>query len=234
MSESPSQTGHFKNQFTPEMPRIPGVNEPTRERHVWERPEILKWLALAVVVVGGIVWSGVHAARYRAASTLAMKGRAPAQSGTAAPTTFPAPLPVTRKDTAAATVADLASPWSAKEFDFFNPLTHAYVPAMIIRLPGSAGKASGYWAFSLDAPYGTCRLTYVTDLRELASHYHYRARHPMVVAACDGTIYDPLQLGTTPDGAWVRGDVAQGAGSRPPLAINVRVQGQAIVADRME
>ena len=120
------------------------------------------------------------------------------------------PLP-TRKDMAAATVADLAQPWSAKEFDFFNPLTHAHVPAMIVRLPGSPSRGNAYWAFSLEAPYETCRLRYVTDLRELASRFHYRAGHPWC-GFLRRHRYDPLQLGTTPAGAWVRGEVAQGAG----------------------
>ena len=195
---------------------------------------MLKLLAVViVVVVGGVVWSGIHAARYRAESAPAARGLAPAQSNTDVPQWL-APPAATRKDMAAATVADLAQPWSAKEFDFFNPLTHAHVPAMIVRLPGSPSRGNAYWAFSLEAPYETCRLSYVTDLRELASRYHYRAGHPMVVASCDGTVYDPLQLGTTPAGAWVPGEVAQGAGSRPPLAIEVRVQGQSIIADRME
>jgi hypothetical protein len=247
MTESSSQSGPFRReverhaerqvepQFKPEMPRIPGVNEPLRARQIWEKPDVLKWLAVAiVVVVSGVVWSGIHAARYRAESALAMRDSAPAQSNANVPTSLLGPPAAARKDVAAATIADLAKPWSAKEFEFFNPLTHARVPAMIIRLPGSASRASAYWAFSLEAPYHTCRLTYITDFRALASRYHYRANHPMVVASCDGTVYDPLQFGTTPAGAWVPGEVAQGAGSRPPLAIDVRVQGQSIFADRME
>ena len=234
MTGSSSQTDQYKLQLKPEMPHIPGVNEPIRGRHIWEKPDVLKVLAvLIVVVVGGIVWSGIHAARYRAESALAARGLAPAQSNTDVPQWVAPPTPP-RKDTVAASVADLAQPWSAKEFDFFNPLTHAPVPAMIVRLPGSPSRGNAYWAFSLEAPYETCHLIYVTDLRELATHYHYRAGHPMVVSSCDGTIYDPLQLGTTPAGAWVHGEVAQGAGSRPPLAIEVHVQGQSIFADRME
>jgi hypothetical protein len=251
MTGSSSQSGQFKRQvereverqvepefepkFKPEMPRIPGVNEPLRARQLWKKPDVLKWLAVAiVVVVGGVVWSGIHAARYRAESAKAMRDSAPARSTADVPTTLLGPPPAARKDVAAATIADLAKPWSAKEFEFFNPLTHARVPAMIIRLPGSPSRASAYWAFSLEAPYETCRLSYVTDFRALASRYHYRANHPMVVASCDGAVYDPLQLGTTPAGAWVPGEVVQGGGSRPPLAIGVRVQGQSIFADRIE
>jgi hypothetical protein len=247
MTGSSSQSDQFKreverqverqaeSQFKPEMPRIPGVNEPLRGRQLWKKPDVLKLLALAiVVVVGGVVWSGIHAARYRTQLALAMRDSARARSTADVPAPWLAPPPAARKDLAAATVADLAKPWSAKEFEFFDPLTHARVPAMIIRLPGSPSRASAYWAFSLEAPYHTCRLTYVTDFRALASRYHYRAAHPMVVASCDGTVYDPLQYGTTPAGAWVPGEVAQGAGSRPPLVIDVRVQGQSIFADRME
>jgi hypothetical protein len=251
MRRSSSQSDQFKRQvergvecqaerqvepqFKPEMPRIPGVNEPLRGRQIWKKPDVLKLLAVAiVVVVGGVVWSGIHAARYRTQSALAMRDLVAAPSTAGASTQLLEPPAALRKDVAAATVTDLAKPWSAKEFEFFDPLTHARVPAMIIRLPGSPSRASAYWAFSLEAPYHTCGLTYVTDFRALASRYHYRAAHPMVVASCDGTVYDPLQYGTTPAGAWVPGEVAQGAGSRPPLVIDVRVQGQSIFADRME
>ena len=237
MTGSSSQSDQFKRQverqFKPEMPRIPGVNEPLRARQIWKNPHVLKLLTVAIVV-GGVVWSGIHAARYRAESAQAMRDSAHARSTADVPTTLLGPPAASRKDVAAATIADLATPWSAKEFEFFNPRTHARVPAMIIRLPGSPSRASAYWAFSLEAPYDTCRLSYVTDFRALASRYHYRAAHPMVVASCDGTVYDPLQFGTTPAGAWVPGEVVQGGGSRPPLAIDVRVQGQSIFADRME
>jgi hypothetical protein len=56
----------------------------------------------------------------------------------------------------------------------------------------------------------------------------------MVASSCDGTVYDPLQMGTTPDGAWARGEVIKGMGIRPPISIEVRVQGRSIVADRIE
>jgi hypothetical protein len=169
-----------ERQFKVEMPRIPGVNEPLRGRQLWKKPEVLKRLAVAiVVVVGGVVWSGMHAARYRAESSQALRDSARARGTADVPTTLLGPPAASRKDVAAATIADLAKPWSAKEFEFFNPLTHARVPAMIIRLPGSPSRASAYWAFSLEAPYETCRLTYVTDFRALASRYHYRASHPV-------------------------------------------------------
>ena len=56
----------------------------------------------------------------------------------------------------------------------------------------------------------------------------------MVLAACDGTIYDPLRVGTSPTGAWVRGEIVHGVGIRPPLAIEIRVKGNSIFANSME
>jgi hypothetical protein len=55
-----------------------------------------------------------------------------------------------------------------------------------------------------------------------------------VAATCDGTLYDPLKLGTAPSGAWVRGEIVQGAGIRPPLAVEIRVEGRNVIADKME
>ena len=106
---------------------------------------------------------------------------------------------------------------------------------MVIRLPGTAASSSAaYWAFSLNAPYQLCQLEYVTDVDQLAARFGYHASHPMVAAACSGTVYDPLQLGTIPTGAWVRGEIVQGAGIRPPISIDVQVHGRDLIADRIE
>src|ERR1700724_4212487 len=106
MTGSSSQSDQFKReverqverqvepQFKPEMPRIPGVNEPLRGRQIWKKPDVLKLLAVAiVVVVGGVVWSGIHAARYRAESAKAMRDSAPAPSNADVPTPWLPPPP---------------------------------------------------------------------------------------------------------------------------------------------
>jgi hypothetical protein len=131
-------------------------------------------------------------------------------------------------------LAELQKPWSEKQFTFVKS-DGVTVPAMVVRLPDIPGdRSSAYWGFSLAAPYGNCNLDYVRDLKELARLYGYSASHPMVAAACDRTLYDPLRLGITPAGAWVRGEIAAGSGIRPPTSIRIQVQGQSLVADRME
>jgi hypothetical protein len=74
----------------------------------------------------------------------------------------------------------------------------------------------------------------VTDLGKLASQFGYHARHPMVADPCSGTLYDPLRLGTTPDGAWARGEAVQGSSIRPPVAVQVRVEANRLVALQVE
>jgi hypothetical protein len=127
----------------------------------------------------------------------------------------------------------MAKAWSSKRFTFTRPDTQARVDAIIVRLPSGSGS-SAYWAFATPELYGQCDVEYVTDLEKLAANYGYIARHPMAVAPCDGTIYDPLRLGVLPDGAWVRGEVVQGPAIRPPISIRVQVKDRSIIADRIE
>ncbi len=223
--------------FKPEMPQIPGVNDPgvptkwKANAHALIVAGLVVFVGLFVVLVGGWALRLFHSHSESASAPIG-------DAVTVDPANIPArqfPPAVTRGGGAAATLNDLAKPWAAKEFTFVNPITHAEVPAMIVRLPGTpAGRSDAYWAFSLDAPYETCQLEYITDLNKLDSRYHYRASHPMVASSCDGTVYDPLQMGATPDGAWARGEVIKGMGIRPPISIEVRVQGRSIVADRIE
>ena len=129
----------------------------------------------------------------------------------------------------AATAEELSKPWASKTFNFVKPLTHENLNAIVIRLPGG-----GLWAFALQEPYGRCKLEFVTDLPRLAKQYEYRASHPMVANPCNSTIYDPLKLGAIGGGVWVRGEIVQGGGLRPPISINVRLSGNSIIADRIE
>ena len=61
-----------------------------------------------------------------------------------------------------ATTDELARPWSSKKFIFHDPLTSREVPAMVVHLPGGV-----YWGFSLNEPYGTCEMEFVTDMEKL-------------------------------------------------------------------
>jgi hypothetical protein len=127
-------------------------------------------------------------------------------------------------------------PWSSKDFFMRNRLTGENIPALLIRLPGpSPAQSSSYWALAMSSPYGNCQLEYVTDLEKLKTDYGYRAaKHPMVGNPCSRTLFDPLKLTNLPGNVWVRGAIAQGSDLRPPLGIEVQVEGKNILATRME
>ena len=135
-----------------------------------------------------------------------------------------------------ASIAEMAKPWSSKQFFIRNELSGENVPAMLIRLPtGSASQAGGYWAFSVSSPYGDCRLEYVTDLAKLKTDYGFSAaKHPMVGNPCSRTVFDPLKMTNLPGDFFVRGGIVQGSDLRPPLGVEIRVRGKNILAIRTE
>ena len=217
------------NRFKPAMPRIPGVSDAQApQKNARRIPlRILVPLAAAFAVGAAMGWwmlRGFH--------RVAAVPSAPAHSASAASATAVAPSDGPGE---AATLEELAKPWSAKKFLFHKRFTNETVPALLVRLPGGTAKRSGtYWAFSLQAPFQSCELEYVADLSKLAELYGYRALHPMVVDPCSGTVYDPLGFGTLPGGAWARGEVVQGPGIRPPIAIEVRIEGNRLTAAQIE
>jgi hypothetical protein len=219
--------------FQAEMPNIPGVTPGTRERSSEKLPDgvraALFMFALLLVAVGGGWWA-LHT----------KPAPAPPAAQDAAPSAVPVDLPPAkpsrpRGNNEIGSVDELAQPWAAKKFSYVRPVTHEEVPAIAIRLPGGSGKTSAsYWVILLKAPFGRCGLEYVANTKEIASRYGYNATHPMIADACSGTLYDPLKMGTLPDGNWARGEIVQGAGFRPPLQIEVRIEGDRIVAGRSE
>jgi hypothetical protein len=219
--------------FKPEMPQIPGVNDGSVSSRTlaWKPALLLLVFGIAIMILGAVAWQAVHLAGRRAGPPSdATKSQA------VEPTNFP---PFASSSVSgpvkAATVSELSKPWSAKKFTFVDPVTHQAVPAMIIHLPGAAANSSAaYWAFSLQAPYERCQLEYIPDPNQVAARFGYHAAHPMVAAACDGTIYDPLQLATISTGAWVRGQIVQGEGIRPPISIEIKVRGGDLIADQIE
>jgi hypothetical protein len=134
-----------------------------------------------------------------------------------------------------ASVEEMAQPWAFKEFFYKNRLSGETVPAVLVRLPGSPKQSASYWAFSVNAPFGNCRLEYVADIEKLRSDYAFSgAKHPMVGNPCSHTVYDPLKIMNLPGGIWVRGAIVQGSDLRPPLGIEVEVRDRQILAARME
>jgi hypothetical protein len=235
--------------FHPVMPRIPGVTDALEQPA--PRPanalETLRrlppaWLAggaaalvLLLVVVAWMLRGPsptvpVPAEAPVPAENLAAPEAAPAASAPASPSVVTAPNGAVE----AATLEELARPWAAKKFTFRRPFGGETVPAIVVRLPGGgARRAESYWAFAAQNLSRRCELEFVTDLARLAREFGYRARHPMVVDPCDGTVFDPLQYGEV-SGVWVRGEAVHGPAIRPPLAIEVRIEGNRLLATRME
>jgi hypothetical protein len=183
---------------------------------------------VALVAFGGLIYWGRAVSR-----------KAHAQPGLAMPAAAAAARPMGKMKRpgalatgpgVVASTGDLSKAWSAKRFLFRAPLSIDPVPAMVVRLPGGQ-----YWGFSLREPFGSCELAYVTDLQKLQTDYGFRASHPMVVDPCNQTIYDLLQYAPgESQGGLVRGAIVQGAGVRPPLAIEIRVEGKEVRAVRSE
>jgi serine/threonine protein kinase len=133
-----------------------------------------------------------------------------------------------------ATISELAKPWAAKKFFFRGETSPAYVPSIIVRLPGPASQRSSYWAFSLDVPFAQCKFEYLEDLGILAEKYGVQSKHPMVVNPCSQSVFDPLNMKEMPGKILVRGRIVQGPDLRPPFGIEVRVRGNSVQALRME
>ena len=245
MTDEPKHVDPFK----PQDPTIPGVTgNPARVRpapvppaplgpgseqrpskNVFADSRVVAGIAIAIVLlVGfGLFW--------RSHSTSAKETKqveaplAPAMASPASPAVEPAiakqatigPGPV-------ATAAELAKPWSSKRFVFRAPQTADDVPALVVHLPGNI-----YWGISMREPFGSCEMKYVTDLSQIADEYRYTAAHPMVVDPCNHAVYDLEKYGPGPNGV-VRGAIVYGAGVRPPLAIEMKIKGNQIVAVQIE
>jgi hypothetical protein len=216
------------------MPEIPGVSGPgSRSAANPALKLVVGLLVLFLVVFVGARWA------------LHPKHLAPKQAVQQPQIEVPSPAPdpstlvphSTESAPGIANVTEMAKPWSSKEFYYRNALTGENVAALLIRLPsGSASQANGYWAFSVNSAYGDCRLEYITDLNKLKNEYGFQAaRHPMVGNPCSHTVFDPLKTTDLPGtGAIVRGAMVQGSDLRPPLGVEIQVQGKKILAIRGE
>ena len=225
------------DRFKADMPQIPGVSTTGPRSVTPGDPTVKVGIGLLVVVLLVIFFGARWMLRLGRAEPKAPNQQPQIEVPSPAPD--PSTLLPHATDTAPgiADVEEMAKPWSSKAFFIRNFLTGENVPAMLIRLPtGSASQASGYWAFSVNSPYGNCQLEYVTDLGKLKTDYGFpAAKHPMVGNPCSRTLFDPLKMTTLPGtDAFVRGGMVQGSDLRPPLGIEIRVRGKDILAIRSE
>jgi hypothetical protein len=223
------------DRYKAEMPQIPGLAGPASRRSQGSHSAIRIIAGLIVILVLGFVavrWA-LHPKRPESPHAEPI-----AQIDVPAPPPDPAAaLPhATESEPGIASTAEMAKPWTLRNFFIKNRLTGENIPAAIIRLPGgSSSQSSGYWAFSLKSPYGNCQMEYVSDLEKLKTEYGYKsAKHPMVGNPCSRTLFDPLRMTNLPGNVWVRGAIVQGSDLRPPLGIELKIQGKAILATRTE
>jgi hypothetical protein len=219
------------DRFRPEMPTIPGVSQASRKAGrgvsgISARRRFQIGGGIAAVVLLGAICFWTLKTKSRSATSSS------SDSDIAELPASPQPNPVAalhEGPTVAATVDELSKPWAAKKFIFVNPVTQEKINAIVIQLPGG-----DFWAFSLRAPFGQCDLEYVTDLSMLSTQYRFKASHPMVVSPCESTVFDPLKVGPLDGNTWARGEIVQGGSLRPPISIDVKVNGRSIVADGIE
>lgn len=222
-----------KQRFKPDMPEIPGVIAGGPRKSGSNRmPLIIGVIAVVVVFLLGLRL----VSRPKPVETPV--AAPPPQIEVPAPAIDPnASLPhATEAAPEIATVSEMTKPWTSKNFFFVNHLTGENVPAILIRLSsGSPNQAEGYWAFEVNAPFGNCKLEYITDLDRLTNDYGFQgARHPMVGNPCSRSVFDPLKMSEIPGNFWVRGTLVQGSDVRPPLGVELKIQSKNILALRME
>jgi hypothetical protein len=216
--------------FKPAMPNIPGVVGPGERQSKpinWGRAAVA---ISALLILGGAgAWLTMRTTRHDAAAV-------PVLTPTPAPDELPA-APVSRgvSSNEIGTTEQLAAPWAAKKFTYTRPLTREQIPAIAIRLPGGNGQTTAsYWVFLMRAPFGQCPLEYIIDTNQIVSRFGFNASHPMIADPCSGALYDPMRMGTLPNGSWARGEIVHGSGFRPPMQIEIHLDGNKLIAGRAE
>ncbi len=221
--------------FKAEMPQIPGVSAPGSRANFAANPAVRLVVGLLLVLIVCFVGTRLMFGRKHIEPVSAAP---PPQIEVPPPAIDPASLlpHATQASPQIAAVAEVTKSWSSRDFFYVNPATGENVPGLLIRLPeASANQAKGYWAFALKAPFGNCNLEYVTDLEKLKKDYDFNAaRHPMIGNPCSRTVFDPLKMANIPGNIWVRGAIVQGSDLRPPLGIEVAIQGKDVLAVGME
>jgi hypothetical protein len=224
-----------KPRFSADMPNIPGVTgaaaheEEARIGTNWGRAAVAVGALLVLGSFGAWMMTRTphHEAEAEAIPVL--------QPSPAVDELPPRPVAHHAISNEIGTVDQLAAPWSAKKFTYTRPLNGQELPAIAIRLPGTNGRtASSYWVILLKSPFGNCPLEYISDTKEISSRFGFSATHPMIADGCSNTLYDPTRMGTLPNGSWARGEIVQGAGYRPPLQIEIRLDGDKLISVRSE
>lgn len=224
INDKPPSTVTKPAPFAVAEPEIPGV--PRTKTAAAKRQKLYALTtggaSLVILLVVAIWWAR---ASTRAAISSPIADAPVNTAPVVQPVAFTPALPVAPGQVA--TTDQLSRPWSTQRFTYRNTPSDSF-PAMVVRLPGNT-----YWAFSLRSPYGTCDLEFVGDTEKLRSKYHFTAAHPMVVDPCSHTLYDLTKYSNGPNGL-VRGAVVAGSAIRPPLAVEIQINGRQIVASRAE
>jgi hypothetical protein len=222
-----------KPRFSADMPNIPGVTsaiereEQDRTRTNWGRAAVAVGALLVLGSVGA--WLMTRTTHHETDAAVPVLQPSPAVAE------LPAPAPHAATSNEIGTIEQFAAPWSAKKFTYTRPLNGQQIPAIAIRLPGTNGHtAASYWVILLKSPFGNCALEYISDTTEISSRFGFNASHPMIADACSNTLYDPTRMGTLPNGSWARGEIVQGSGYRPPLQIEIRLDGNKLISVRSE
>ena len=227
--------------FKPVQPKIPGTDQPAPSAwklpsHVGPFPTWMAAMFAAALVVGAITAWLTFRAGPADPTPVAQRQPAPSPQPVVAPATpVPEIADASSGPAEVATTDQLAQPWSFRVFRIRKRTRQDVIPAIVIRLPSGSGRsARNYWALVLEEPFGRCRLEFITDTARLEKEYDYAARYPMVVDPCNKSVYDPLRLGTLLDGALARGAVVAGPAIRPPRAVEVRIEGNRVIAVQTE
>jgi hypothetical protein len=224
--------------FKPEMPAIPGV-QPALPPSGGGSPRLnpLLLVGIAALVLALLILVGVRLLSHHRPVEQAKTGP-PAQIEVPPPPPDPNSLlpHATEANPVIGNINDFSKPWSSAVFFIRNTITGEDVPATIVRLPtGSPARRSSYWAFSRKAIYGTCQLEYIYDLDKLRQDYGYKsANHPLVGNPCTRVLYDPLKTTNLPGNLWIRGAIIQGSDVRPPIGVEIQIQGKNVLATRTE
>jgi hypothetical protein len=226
--------------FKAEMPAIPGVvkseTQSVMPQHSAYPPRMWTILVVAAFLVSAVTgaWWILHGRNGGAAPPPPVNAAAAPAAAQPPVDALPDPPPASPANEIGK-VSEFPKAWDSKKFTYSQPVTHEQVPAMIVRLPGGSERSPAtYWGLLLQTPFGRCQLQYVSDVKAISKQFGVDANHPMIIDPCDGSVYDPLRMGTLADGSWARGELVRGNGGRPPLGIEVHLKGDELVAGRAE